>query len=195
MTSRRSAAPDMKTIKRSRSSYTGAVTKIKDKLLDIQPKEVSTYNVRLLERSLTSLSNAQTGFQQTVEEVQELLETEEIGVEYDEEEEQRIISRFSDYVTEMQDLAEDLLAARRISQGITNLKGEAQALRDTFVEDPTLNQDDALGAMNSTFSSVKKDMERSTLDPAHHLRKEVTDLIPVLTRLTADLAPARSRLS
>ena len=146
MTSKRSAAPDMKTIKRSRSSYTGAVTKIKDKLLDIQPKEVSTYNVRLLERSLTSLSNAEAGFQQTVEDVQDLLETEEVGMDYEEEEEQRIISRFTDYVNEIQDLAEDMLAARRISQGLTNLKGEAQALRDTFVADLSFNQDDALGA-------------------------------------------------
>ena len=112
-------------------------------------------------------------------------------MDYEEEEEQRIISRFTDYVNEIQDLAKDMLAARRISQGLTNLKGEAQALRDTFVADPSLNQDDALGAINTTFSSVKKDMERSTLDPTHHLRKEVTDLIPVLTRLTADLATSK----
>ena len=128
MSSKRSTAPDMRTIKRSRASYTGAVTKIKDKLTDIQPKEVSAYNVRMLERSLNSLTHAEEGFQQTVKEVQDLLETEEIGVEYDEEEEQRIISRFTDHVNEVQDLAEDLLAARRIFQGLSNLKGEAQAL-------------------------------------------------------------------
>ena len=191
MSSKRSTAPDMRTIKRSRASYTGAVTKIKDTLTDIQPKEVSAYNVRMLERSLNSLTHAEEGFQQTVVEVQDLQETEEIGVEYDEEEEQRIISRFTDHVNEVQDLAEDLLATRRIFQGLSNLKGEAQALRDTFVADPTLNQEDSLSSMNSTFSSVKKDMERATLPSTHHLRKEVDDFIPILTRLTADLASSK----
>lgn len=182
---------DIRTIKRSRSSFTGAITKVKDKLREMQSREPDTYNVRYLERALTSISNSDAGFQQTIDDIQEMMEDEEMAPSIDSEEEERAISTFAEHVDFAQDLAEDLLAAKRISLGTANLQRDTQAMRDTFTEDPTLNQDEALSAMNLTFSSIRRDIERSTLESGHHLQNEVDSLIPVINRLNADLTTSK----
>ena len=137
----------MKAVKRSRGAYTGVITKLKDKLILMQSKEISTYNVRLIERAQTSIANAEAGFQQTMEDAQEIMEEEE--AESLESEEAEALDTFSEYAAEVQDLAKELLTLKRIHQGLRNLHCDATALRDSFDAQPELAHDKAAQVLDS----------------------------------------------
>ena len=187
MSSRRTTPLDMRTIKKSRSSFTGAVTKVKDKLLEMRAGEPQTFNVRALERLLASISHSETGFQQTVEDVEELLEDEESAPTVDQEEEKSVISEFQDHVELTMDMAQDMLATKKICMDTAALKKHIQALRDTFLEDPSLSQDDALSDLTAAFSAIQADLKNTTLDTSHPLWREVDSFYPIVNRLRADL--------
>ena len=121
---------DLAAVKKSRACFTGAVTKLKDKLKTEQAREPSTYRTNVIQKATASLSNTEAGFLQTMEDVQELLPEEE--AEALAEEEQQVLEAFTTAVNEVQDLAELILNARSISVGLTSLNGDIQALRDNY---------------------------------------------------------------
>ena len=84
----------MKAVKSLRGAYTGVITKLKNKLLNMYSKEISTYNVLLIERAQTSIANDEFGFQQTMEDAQDIMEEEE--AERLEKEEAEALDTFSE---------------------------------------------------------------------------------------------------
>ena len=191
MASKRQPLPDMKAIKRSWAAYTGTITKIKDKLSAVKPQQVATYNVRLINRALTSISNAEAGFQQTIEDAQDLMGEDETNSH--EAEEHSVLENFTDYVVEVQDLAEELLALKRLHRGLKNLNCDATALRDTFDSQPELNQDKAIQALDTAFRALRQEMEKSTIASDHALMLELDSFSQVLIRLTAEVATSKAR--
>ena len=71
MASKRQPPADMKAVKRSRAAYTGVITKLIVKLTTMYKGEVSRYNTRQIERAVISITNAESGFQQTMEDAQD----------------------------------------------------------------------------------------------------------------------------
>ena len=193
MSYRRNAPTDMKTIKRSRSSFTGAVTKMKDRLLEMRAGDPQTFNIRTLERALSSISNSETGFNQTVEEVEELLQDEDTASTVDQEEERYVIAAFQEHVEATMDMAENMLATKRIYMDVSTLRQRSQALRDIFREDSSLSQDELLSNVNALFSSIQDNLRKTSLEASHPLWREVDSFHPVISRLTADLETVRTR--
>ena len=74
--------------------------------------------------------------------------------------EQLALDNFMAALNEVQDLAEEMLAKKSISEGLENLKCDIQALRDTFTEQPEFNQDSAIQDLNASLSIA---MEQSTI--------------------------------
>ncbi len=71
--SRRRTPTDLPTLRRSRSSFNGALTKARDKLLGIQGGSISSYSVKVIERVQASITNTEVGFQQNMDEAQTFL--------------------------------------------------------------------------------------------------------------------------
>ena len=200
MSTKRQPLTDMRAIKMSRGAYTGVITKLKDtgvitklkdKLTTMQAKDVSSYNIRILERAIMSINNAEVGFQQTMEDAQDLLDDGE--VEVPEVNETTTWETFSEHALEAQDLADEMLTLKRIQEGLRNLKCDATALRDSFDAHPVLAQDTAVQALNSVFTTLRKDMGKSLAPSDHHLRKELDAFSSVLTQLTAEIATSKAR--
>ena len=96
-------------------------------------------------------------------------------------------------MTEAQDLAEELLALKRLHRGLRNLNCDATALRDTFDSQPELNQDKAIQALDTAFRALRQEMEKSTIASDHALMLELDSFSQVLIHLTAEVATSRAR--
>ena len=141
--------PDLATLKRSRAAFTGAITKVKDKLNGIKATDIVTYNTKNIDRLITSISNMKSGFLQTMEDAQEFLtdgETDALQLEEDD-----ALEAFSAAVLEVQDLADELLNLKSIRVGLDDLHCDVQALRDTFNVQPELNQECHPGTGGNLF--------------------------------------------
>ena len=105
-----------------------------------------------------------------------------------EAEEHTVLENFTNYVVEVQDLAEELLALKRLQlhRGLKNLNCDATALRDTFDSQPELNQDKAIQALDTAFRALRQEMEKSTIASDHALMLELDSFSQVLIRLTAE---------
>lgn len=143
MTSRRRPAPDLTTLKRSRNSFTGAITKAKDKLLAMKATPIIKYDTRGIERFITSVAHTETGFLQTIEEAQEFF-TEEVNMEALQKEEDDALDHFNNSIAEVRDLAQELLTLKSIKTGITSFNKDLKTLRDLFNDQPELKQDSAI---------------------------------------------------
>ena len=117
MSSRRRAPGDMQAVKKSRSSYTGAVTKALDKLSDM-PKDTQEDVLRLktkeIDRLLLSLERTEKGFQQSIEDALEFIPTDEEDELAFLENEDTAKESFFYSLSTVRDLADQLLALRSV---------------------------------------------------------------------------------
>ena len=191
MASKRRLPPDLATLKRSRAAFKGAITKMKDKLNGIKATGIVTYNTKNIDRLITSISNTEAGFLQTMEDAQEFLtdgETDALQLEEDD-----ALEAFSAAVLEVQDLADELLNLKSIRVGLDDLNCDVQALRDTFNVQPELNQDSAIQALDATYSSLRKEWKKANLPNAHPLKTELDTFSKILNQISADVATSKAR--
>ena len=123
--SRRRTPTDLPTLRRSRSSFSGAITKAKDKLFAMQDSSISSYSVKVIERLLASVTNTETGFLQTIDEAQAFM-TDESTVETIQQEEDDALEAFTSAIQEVRDLAEELLAHKRLKLGLDTFQRDLQ---------------------------------------------------------------------
>ena len=193
MASKRRLPVDYNAIKKSRAGYTGALTKVKDKLRGEESNHPLSYNVKVIQRATSSITNTETGFLQTMDDAQEILTEEEI--EDFAGDEQLALDNFMAALNEVQDLAEEMLAKKSISEGLENLKSDIQALRDTFTEQPELNQDSAIQDLKASLSTIRRAMEQSTIPLAHQLRADLKTFSHNINQLCAEVATNHVRLA
>ena len=115
MTSRRRAPPDLATVKKSRASFTGAITKAPDKLKAIKSTELNEIiliNTKEIERILISIERTETGFLQTLEDAQEFCPEAEAAEAFQQEEE-AAMENFNVSISAVRDLADELLVMRQ----------------------------------------------------------------------------------
>ena len=156
MVSRRRPPPDLPTLRRSRSSFTGAVTKARDKLNDIKANDISTYNIRTIERLLSYVAITETGYLQTIEEAQTFITGEE-HAEALQDEEDEALDNFSNAVADVRDLAASLLSLKKISKELQDIHCDLRAVRDAFTSKPEADQDSALKALESSYASLRRE--------------------------------------
>ena len=90
-------------------------------------------------------------------------------------------------------MAEELLTLKHIQQGLRNLNCDATALRDSFNDQPELAHDKAVQILESAFVTLRKDMEKSLIEPDHSMRKELDSYHQVLTRIVAEIATTKAK--
>ena len=185
--------PDMDAIRKSRASFTGAITKARNKLTDMKKTELATYNAKAIERLLTSLSTTEAGFQQTLEDAQDLPVDDEAPL--DETDEMYASEAFSDAITEARDLAEEMLQLKSIHTGLEDFKCDLQALRDNFSLQPELDHDTAYKALDYTFSSLRKEWRKVNAPSTHQLKTDLDICSKALYMMAAEVTTSKARLA
>ena len=192
MSTRRRTPTDLPTLRRSRSSFTGAITKAKDKLNIIRESDVSAYNLKNIERILSSVSHTEKGFLQTIEDAQEFIAGEETADTLQIEEDEALES-FTDAISDVRDLAAELLSLKTIKKHLDDLCCDVRAIRDAFTSKPEADQGSALRALGESYTSLRREWNEADQDSNHPLKTRLDDCRLIITQLTYEMAGPKDR--
>ena len=193
---RRVAHPDLPSVKKSRASFTGAVTKAMDKLSSVprdSPEQVRGINTKDVDRILLSLERTEKGFLQTLEEAQDFCPEDEEEEQVFQHEEDAAGEAFSSSLSMVRDLGEQLLGLKSVLNGLANFRTDLSALQESLEEKPESNQVEDLQSLKSLYSRLRQEWDAANLDPAHPIRGELDSCRKVLTCLGADVATAKDK--
>ena len=186
MASRRKAT-SLEALKRSRSSFNGAITKSKDKLLIMREGGPSATSVMEVKRILLSTSATAERFQVNLDEADGFIASDP-NAESLQEEEEEVSEAFEEAVAEVQAIGEELLALNIIATRLSTFTTQLKAVRDTFCKKPEANQDTSLQRLRNSQDSILEDWEKSGLPVEHPMRKDVDHSLSQLTELEAEMA-------
>ena len=182
-------------IKKSRGGFTGAVTKVLEKLSHItsdEPEEIAVINPKEIERLLTSLKKTEAGFFQNIEDAQAFLPDGE-GEESFTTEEDFAMEAFQDSISTARDSAEQLLALKNILTKLGEFKTESSDIQEFLEENPDSNQSTSLQQLRTLYLSIKDEWRKENLPTVHSLRHEVGLCNKTITSIEATVAAARDR--
>ena len=186
----------MAAVKKSRASYTGAVTKAIDKLTGIpkdSQEEVRGIKTKDIDRLLLSLERTEKGFNQSIEDAQEFIPTDEDDELVFQETEEIAQEAFFNSLSSARDVADQLLGLKSVLNGLSYFKTDLDALQESLDEKPETNQAEALQALNTLYSKLRQEWQTANLDLSHPIKTELDSCSKVLTCLGADAATARSK--
>ena len=186
MASRRKAT-SYDALKRSRSSFVGAITKGRAKLLIMRDGGVETYNVAEIRRILKSTAATTSKFQNNVDEAYEFTSV-DTNYEVLQEEEDEALSTFEDSATEVTDMAEELLATVSLTFKLNDFKATIKAIRDCSAMKPEVSQEEPLKRLRKELEELKLAWEQSGLSMAHPLRAEFDHCCPLLATLETEIS-------
>ena len=193
---RRVPHPDYASVKKSRSSFTGAVTKALDKFTSIPhdtPEEVRGVNSKDIDRILVSLDRTEKGFQQNLEDAQDFCPTDEAEEVTFQQDEDNAKYHFINSLSTIRDLGDKLLTLKSVLNGLAIFKTDLSALQESLEEKPETNQVEALQSLNLLYGKLRQEWNNANLDPTHPIRGEVDSCRKVLTCLGADVATAKDK--
>ena len=196
MTSRRRAPADLTAVRKSRSSYVGAVKKALDKLRIIPftlTEEVLRIKTKDIDRTLSSIEKTESGFHQTLEDAQLFAPEDEDEETAFQMEEELAAESFLSSISTTRDLAEQLLALKAVLVGISNFRCDLDAIQDSLAETPDSNQLSSYTSLQSLFSSLREQWQDADLDGDHPVKTELDACKKALTVLGAEVAAAREK--
>ena len=185
----------MNTVKKSRASFTGAITKALDKLKAIKadlPPDILRVNTKEIDRILSSVGRTQTGFLQTLEDAQEFVPEDDTAQAFQQEEDDAM-DTFNSSISAVRDLADELLTIKSVLTGPGDLTPGMTALTDSLAEKPESNQANALQALDITFSSLRQEWKKANLPKDHSGKLELDACWKRLTDLGADVTSAKDK--
>ena len=188
-------SPDMAAIKKSRGGFTGAVTKILDRLSHIksdEPEEITAINLREIERMLTSLKKTEAGFFQTMEDAQAFLPDGEEEETFTSEEDSTLES-FQDSISTARDNAEQLIALKNILTRLGEFQNKSTTLQEFLETNPGSNQSNSLKKLDNLFISIKDDWRKADLPHTHSLKHELDACEKTVTSIEDTVAAIQDR--
>ena len=175
MPGRRGAPTDMAAVKKSRAGFTGAVTKVLDRLSHIksdEPEEISAINPRELERLMTSLKKTEAGFLQNLEDAQAFLPDGE-GEEAFTTDEDFAMESFQDSISSARDTAEQLTALKNILTRLGEFNNDSTSIQDFLGENPDSDQSASLHELKTLYLTIRDEWRMANLPNIHSLKHEV----------------------
>ena len=175
MSSRRRIPADLASVKKSRSGFTGAVTRVLDKLKAMksaEPEDIRTINTKEVDRLLTSLEKTETGFLYTLEDAQNFVPDGE-GEEAFLQEEDLAMETFQEAISTARDLADRLLAVKSILGGLADFSLHSTSIQDFLADKPESNQLNSLQELKASYSSLKEEWKRANLPSTHSLNQNL----------------------
>ena len=193
--SRRKTPPDMAAVRKSRSGYTGALTRAVDKLKLIKCDDVSAIaviNTKDIDRHLNSVERTERNFLLTLEEAQEFAPDGEEEETF-QEEEANVADTFENSVAAFRELADYLLALKSVQTGLSDLTYDINSLETTLAEKPDSDHSLRFNAIDSSFSGLRTEWRKANLPKDHPLKGELDACTKHIDSLAADTASAKNR--
>ena len=196
MSSRRRPPADLAAVKKSRASYTGAITRALDKIRAIPAtlaEEVLAIKSKDLDRILSSLERTEAGFLTTLEDAQGFAPEGEEEEPAFQMEEDLAMEGFQNNISIARDLANELLTLKAVLNGLNNFKNDLDAMQDSLAEKPDSNHSNAYTALEALFTPLRDQWQAADLDKEHPIKAELDSCKKALLTLGADVASARDR--
>ena len=191
MSIRKKTHPDFASLKRSRSGYNGAITKVGDKLAEMAALDLSAVNVKTVETLIKSVTTTETRYLNTLEEAQEFLSKEEDSEDLLEEEE-ATVELFQSTVSEVRLAAASLISLKNVGKKLRNLTSDLKAVRDAFtMRPPEADQASALKLLQFTYAATRNEWDEGDHDDDHPLRSKIDECGSQITQLTCEMARTR----
>ena len=184
----------MTEVKKSRSCFNGAVTKILEKLQYIKHDEVAAVaaiNPKEIKRLLESLARTEKNFLATMDEAQDY--SPEDGEDAFQEEEDEVLEVFEGTLSIWRDLADVLYALKNIQVGLADLAHDVATLKESLTERPDDDHSQRLSSINEAFHARRQEWRKGCLPPEHALKKELDACTKAINSLAADTAKAKLR--
>ena len=186
---------DLASAKKSRAGFTGAVTKILDRLTAMksdEPEEVQSISTKEVDRLLISLSKTEEGFIQNLEDAQGFIPDGE-GEEAFNIEEDLAMEAFQDSVSNARDLADRLLSLKSILTGLADFRTTSASIQDFLRDNPGNNQSTSLQDLKTLYLSLREIWKRTNLPSTHSLKSELDSCITTLTSIEDAVAAVRDK--
>ena len=187
MSLRKKTHPDFPSLKRSRSGFNGAITKVGDKLTEMAENDISDFNVRALDKLIKSITNTEAGYLQTVEEAQEFLQKEENAEELLEQEDDTV-EQFQSNVSDVRHQAASLLSLKSIFKNLRNLTNDLKAVRNAFTMRPEADQSRAIPPLKASYAAIRHEWDEGDHDDEHPLKEKIDECGSQITQLICEMA-------
>ena len=191
MAGRRRPAADYDAVKRSRPAFTGALTKNRDKLQGMKDLRITSYNIQEIKRIQGSTEATRAKFNLNLDEAYHFIEPEH-NYEDLQLEEEEALATFEEAVSEVQDLASEMLNVYNLNASVSDFHCSIKAVRDMFTDKPEANQEDELRQLKIDHDTIKQEWKTSGLTIEHPLKKEIDTCRIHLTQLKAEMAGPKS---
>ena len=185
--SRRRAPTDLASARRSRSAFNGAITRAKEQLLNMRDLQINDYNLKTVDRLLSSIKNTKTRFFQNLEDTQPLIQ-EETNPEDLQMEEEEAGDSFSIAIMEVRDLADEICSLKAIHSGLEDFKADLTALQNLFADKPDDNHINALQALEASHSALRQECRKADISKEHSLKINLETCRTSLTRLNSEIS-------
>ena len=186
---------DMAAVRRSRSCYTGALTRAMDKLklLDItDTAAIKALDVDDIERLLFSVEKTEKNFLLTGDEAQDFAPEgeEEEAFQVDETE---IMDVFEMNASKAKKLANHLITLKGIQTGLAELTYDMSSLESTLTDLPDDDHTSTFQSIKASFSELRQEWKKTNLHEGHPLKKELDACTKDIHTLAANTASALHR--
>ena len=192
MSTRRKTPTDLAAVKKSRSSYNGAITRAADKVKAMKCDEAETIaliNPASITKILSSIQRTEDGFLQTIEDAKEFTpEGEGEDAFYDDED--AAYETFTDSISAVRAQADTLLKLSTVLTGLSELTSDIKAIETSLAEDPRSVHSTSLHLLESNLSKLRLTWREANLPKEHPLKGELDASKKILMNLTAKIVNA-----
>ena len=178
----------LESLKRSRSTQLGIVTKERNKYTDMKDQDPSSFKLPKLKESIRKVEAKH----EELDRLQALIL--EYGEDIDDEEEARSTAQDEERVESTIDMLQNLVALNKIHIGIHRLHGDLDSFSKALEEQPEKNHSTTSSRHCASYEKLIELIDEASLGPTHSYCSEMTGLQDKLTLLTAT-KPEFSRAS
>ena len=169
------------TLKKSRSSLTGVVTRMRNQYLRLADDDPSTYDIINLTGSLKSLETTAKHFCTSQEEIMENVDVEG-EIPFSETNELAAIETFEDSVDSTRSLIHRLMATKITLRAAAGLRSDIDNLESLMTSHPMQDYSAAHTRLTTAFSQLRLSVIDSTIRNSHPIHQ---DLIQIQGRIEA----------
>ena len=188
------APADLNTLKKSRASLTGALTKLSDKVKAIKSDEAATIaaiSITDVQQILKSLNRTENKIQISMEHGQIFCPQDE-GYEPYQEREEDILDNFDTSINLIRVQATQRLQLYNTLAGLKDLRRDIKAIEASLSTDAGGDNTSALHLLEICYSKLSVEWREANLPPGHALKSELDASSSTITDLAARVARARA---
>jgi len=173
----------MDSMKKSRSAYGGAITRVlrrHEKLLDADP---STFDIAALKRQMESIQATSESFIQLHQNIMETYAT-----DIDEDQEFKTLDSHEETVALTLSILQRLVDLKSVHMDAFNFDEKLANLEDKISDNPELSYPDAMKRLEDTLAQMEKAVNQSTIPRDHRVSKMVRSFHKRMLDLSASEA-------